>query len=54
MTVTGRVLDPDGKPVKGAIVDVISRPRSPWVAAREDATGRTLLGVRQSDGEGRF
>ena len=35
MTVAGRVLDPDGKPVEGAVVDLIARPRSPWVGASE-------------------
>ena len=27
MTVAGRVLDPDGKPVNGAVVDLVARPR---------------------------
>ncbi len=30
MTVAGRILDPDGKPVQGAAVDLIARPRAPW------------------------
>ena len=29
MTVAGRVLDPDGRPVQGAIVDVLARPNVP-------------------------
>ena len=34
MTVAGRVLDPDGKPVAGAVVDLVARPRAPWVGAQ--------------------
>lgn len=30
MIVTGRVLDPDGKPVENASVDMYGRPSSPW------------------------
>ena len=29
MTVAGRVLDPQGKPVAGAPVDLVGRPRTP-------------------------
>jgi protocatechuate 3,4-dioxygenase beta subunit len=54
MTVAGRVLDPDGKPVKGAVVDVVARPRSPWVGASDETDPRTLLGQGQTDGDGRF
>jgi hypothetical protein len=54
MTVTGRVLDAAGKAVKGAVVDLVTRPRSPWVAASEDGDERTLLSQAQSDGDGRF
>jgi RNA polymerase sigma factor (sigma-70 family) len=54
MTVTGRVLDPDGQPVKGAFVDLIIHPRSPWVGASEEIDQFTLLGQGQSDGDGRF
>jgi RNA polymerase sigma factor (sigma-70 family) len=54
MAVAGRVLDPDGKPVKGAFVDLIVRPRAPWVGAREDTQEFTMLGQGQSDGEGRY
>jgi RNA polymerase sigma factor (sigma-70 family) len=54
MTVVGRVLDPDGKPVKGAIVDLVTRPRSPWVGASDEIDQHTLLGQSQSDGDGRF
>ena len=38
MTVAGRVLDPDGKPVKGAVVDLVARPRAPWVGASDGAS----------------
>src|SRR5262249_51254738 len=48
------VLDPDGKPIKGAVVDLVARPRSPWVGASEDLDARTLLGQGKSDGDGRF
>jgi hypothetical protein len=54
MTVAGRVLDPDGKPVKGAVVDLVSRPRSPRVGASDEIDQHTLLGQSQSDGDGRF
>ena len=54
MTVAGRVLDPDGKPVKGAVVDLVARPRSPWVGASDEIDQHTLLGQGQSDGDGRF
>src|SRR5262249_35099053 len=55
MTVAGRILDPDGKPVQGAAVDLIARPRAPLVAASlEDRFGLALLGGCESDGDGRF
>jgi RNA polymerase sigma factor (sigma-70 family) len=54
MTVTGRVLDPDGKPVKGAVVDLVTQPRSPWVGASEGTREWTMLGQGQSDGDGRY
>jgi RNA polymerase sigma factor (sigma-70 family) len=54
MIVAGRVLDPDGKPVKGAVVDLLARPRSPWVGASEDSGQHNLLGQGQSDADGRF
>jgi RNA polymerase sigma factor (sigma-70 family) len=55
MTVAGRVLDPDGRPIAGAVVDVITRFRTPRVSAREeDDQGLTLLGQGRSDGDGRF
>ncbi len=54
MTVAGRVLDPDGKPVEGAVVDLVARPRSPRVGASDDIDRHDLLGQGQSDGDGRF
>ncbi len=36
MTVAGRVLDPDGKPVKGAVVDLVTRRRSPRVGTSDE------------------
>ncbi len=56
MTVAGRVLDPDGKPVQGAVVDVVARPRACPGHRRQSRirSVRTLLGQGQSDGEGRY
>ena len=54
MTVAGRVLDLDGKPVAGAVVDLVTRPRAPWVGAREETGLLTLLGQGQSGGDGRY
>ncbi len=54
MTVAGHVLDPDGKPVNGAIVDVLAKPRVPLTGALEDLEPWTLLGRGESDGEGRY
>jgi RNA polymerase sigma factor (sigma-70 family) len=54
MTVAGRVLGPDGKPLEGAVVDLVARPRSPWVGASDDIDRYTVLGQSQSGGDGRF
>src|SRR5262249_40329095 len=54
MTVAGRVLDPEGKPVPGAVVDLVARSRSPFVSARVEADQFTLLGQGQSDRDGRY
>ena len=54
MTVAGRVLDPAGKPVQGAVVDVITRPRATTTGASVDLDPSILLGRGQSDGEGRY
>jgi RNA polymerase sigma factor (sigma-70 family) len=52
MTVAGRVLDPDGKPVQGAVIDLVTRPRVPWVGASEGIDRFTLLGQGQSRADG--
>jgi hypothetical protein len=54
MTVTGRVLDPDGKPVKGAVVDLVIRPRTPWVGASDEMDHYTLLGRGESGDDGGY
>ncbi len=53
MFVVGRVLDSQGKPVPGAPVEVIGRPRKVYSAA--DGFGSSvLLGRGESDADGRF
>jgi RNA polymerase sigma factor (sigma-70 family) len=54
MTVAGRVLDPDGKPVQGAVVDVVAWPRVPFTGASEEFDPSILLGRGKSDGDGRY
>ena len=54
MIVTGRVLDPDGKPVRGAFIDIVGRPRKPWVGSAQDRSDHELLGQGESDADGRF
>ena len=57
MFVVGRVLDPDGKPVKGAAVDLLTMPRKFRVgASATDAyfTNYTMLGQGKTDGDGRY
>jgi RNA polymerase sigma factor (sigma-70 family) len=56
MIAVGHVLDPDGKPVTGAVVELVAQSRSPWVGASEEIFGseHALLGQGQSDGDGRF
>ena len=54
MIVTGRVLDPDGKPVRGAAIDIVGRPRKPWVGASEEPSDHEILGQGESDADGRF
>jgi protocatechuate 3,4-dioxygenase beta subunit len=55
MSITGRVLDPDGKPVTGAVVGVFTRFRTPNIGAGDEARERlTLLGQGRSDGDGRY
>src|SRR5262249_23923661 len=54
MTVTGRVLDPDGRPVQGAAVDLVARRRSPRVGTSDEGDDYGLLGQGRSDADGRF
>src|SRR5262249_49085225 len=54
MTVAGRVLDPAGKPVAGASVDIIGRPRRPLLDADVVMDRLVLLGRGTTDDEGRF
>jgi RNA polymerase sigma factor (sigma-70 family) len=54
MFINGRVLGPDGKPVRGAIVDVVAKPRVPFTGALVDLEPWTLLGRGKSDGDGHF
>ncbi len=54
MTVVGRVLDPAGKPVAGAPVEVVGLPRRPLLD-RDDAPYRlAVLGRGETDADGRF
>ena len=54
MTVTGRVLDPAGKPAAGVPVDIIGRPRAPWVGTDERMDRHLLLGRGATGPDGRF
>jgi beta-lactamase regulating signal transducer with metallopeptidase domain len=54
MIVTGRVLDPDGKPVRAAAIDLVARPRNTWVGASVDDDRFTVLGQGETDETGRF
>lgn len=54
MFVTGVVLDSTGKPAARATVDIIGRPRSPWVVTREHRDPRVLIGHGDSDASGHF
>jgi hypothetical protein len=54
MTVSGRVLGLDGKPVAGAPVDVIGAVRAPETGADLESQPYTPLGRGISDSDGRF
>ena len=54
MIVTGRVLDPTGKPAAGVAVDIIGRPRAPEVGTDVSTSPYHLLGHGATDGDGRF
>jgi protocatechuate 3,4-dioxygenase beta subunit len=54
MTVSGRVTDPEGKPLAKAMVEVIGRPRKRWVGADVSSDRHELLGRGESDADGTF
>ncbi len=54
MTVTGRVLDPDGRPVAGALVDLVARRRSPRVGTTDEGDDYALLAQGRTDADGRY
>jgi RNA polymerase sigma factor (sigma-70 family) len=54
MLVTGRVLDPAGKPVEGATIDLVARPRKVFVDASADEESFSALGNVPTDAGGRF
>ena len=54
MTVAGRVLDPDGKPMAGVPVDVLGRPATTWPAAGENVVEFIILGRGVPGPDGRF
>ncbi len=54
MFVVGRVLDPEGRPVAGARVNVVGRPRAPRAAVEERTEPCVALGGGTTDPDGRF
>jgi RNA polymerase sigma factor (sigma-70 family) len=54
MFVVGRVLDPAGKPVEGATIDLVARPRKVFVGAGADEESFSALGSVPTDAGGRF
>jgi RNA polymerase sigma factor (sigma-70 family) len=54
MTVAGRVLDADGKPLAGAAVAVVAHPKVPYKGGELSAGGTRVLGLTKADAEGRF
>jgi RNA polymerase sigma factor (sigma-70 family) len=54
MTVSGRVLAPDGKPVAGARVAVLAPPRRALATEEEAAAAVIRLGLTHTDAEGQF
>jgi RNA polymerase sigma factor (sigma-70 family) len=54
MFVVGRVVDPSGEPVKGAVVDVLTIQRKVRVGASATDAYFTVLGQGETDGDGQF
>ncbi len=54
MTVAGRVLDPAGKPVAGAAVDLVARRRTPRVGTSDEGDDYALLAQGRTDADGRY
>ncbi len=54
MTVTGRVLDPEGRPAAGVPVDIIAASRAPEAGIDVERGVYVLLGQGSADGDGRF
>jgi protocatechuate 3,4-dioxygenase beta subunit len=54
MTVTGRVLRPDGRPAVGVPVDIVATSRIPMAATEVDREAYPLLGHGSTDDDGRF
>ncbi len=54
MIVAGRVLDPEGKPINNATVDLVARPHTVWIGASADDENFTALGFGQTDNDGHF
>lgn len=52
--VSGRVVDPDGRAVANASVEVLGRLNRVWVGASVDPEDYQTLGQTQSDADGRF
>jgi RNA polymerase sigma factor (sigma-70 family) len=54
LTVSGRVLDPAGKPASGVPLDLIGVPRSPAAGTDVEKDAFVLLAQATADGDGRF
>ncbi|HEV3258655.1 MAG TPA: sigma-70 family RNA polymerase sigma factor [Gemmataceae bacterium] len=54
MTVTGRVLGPDSKPVAGASVAVVGRPKGPYEGGNLSSDRTKVLGQAKAAADGRF
>jgi protocatechuate 3,4-dioxygenase beta subunit len=54
MTVTGRVLGPDGRPAAGVPVDIIAAARKPELDADVEREPFVVLGQGTTDADGRF